>query len=517
MLTYILRRLLMAVLILFAATFLVFVLATYSSDPLQQFRESTDPAAKALMQARIEQLNLDVPLIPRYFMWLSGALGCLIPFAGKCDLGTTFQGQEVTEVLLSSMVQTLMLITAATILAIVIGVALGVVAALRQYTVLDYGITFLAFLFFSLPSFWIAVLLKEFGAIDFNNFLRDPVVSVGSAVLIGVVSGLFWFIASYGKMKTRVLLGLFGFVLTAGILLLFSATGWFLQPSLGIPFIGVLGVITALIFTFLMAGLRDRSAMYSGLSAVVIGLIIYFPIQGLLDQATWLMMLILLILCLAVGAVNGAVVGRLTRTYDLGQSIKVSLWTSFIVGGLVLLDRFMQTWPAYINNSRISGRPIATSNSQTPGLSGDFWLMGIDRFTHLILPTIALTLVALASYSRYSRASMLEIMSQDYVRTARAKGVSERSVVVKHAFRNALIPLTTLVAFDIGALIGGAVITEKVFGFSGMGSLFLSSLGEGDIAPLMGFFLVTGLTAMVFNLIADLAYSVLDPRVRVKA
>ena len=112
---------------------------------------------------------------------------------------------------------------------------------------------------------------------------------------------------------------------------------------------------------------------------------------------------------------------------------------------------------------------------------------------------------------------MLEIMSQDYIRTARAKGVSERSVVVKHAFRNALIPLATLVAFDIGGIIGGAVITEKVFGFSGMGNLFNDSLGQLDIYPIMGFFLITGITAMVFNLVADLLYSVLDPRVRVKA
>src|SRR3712207_3774449 len=99
-------------------------------------------------------------------------------------------------------------------------------------------------------------------------------------------------------------------------------------------------------------------------------------------------------------------------------------------------------------------------------MSGDFWMTGLDLFTHLLLPTIALTLLALASYSRYSRASMLEIMNQDYVRTARAKGVSERSVVTRHAFRNALIPLATLVAYDIGALIGGAIITEQVFAFT---------------------------------------------------
>jgi peptide/nickel transport system permease protein len=137
--------------------------------------------------------------------------------------------------------------------------------------------------------------------------------------------------------------------------------------------------------------------------------------------------------------------------------------------------------------------------------------------THLILPTISIILISLASYTRYSRASMLEVMGQDYVRTARAKGLSERVVVTRHAFRNALIPLATIVAFDIGGMIGGAVITENVFSFQGMGQLFLTGIKNIDPNPVMGVAIVTGITAVVFNLLADLAYSALDPRVRVKA
>jgi peptide/nickel transport system permease protein len=106
-------------------------------------------------------------------------------------------------------------------------------------------------------------------------------------------------------------------------------------------------------------------------------------------------------------------------------------------------------------------------------------------------------------------------MNQDYVRTARAKGLPERTVVMRHAFRNALIPITTLVAFEIGALIGGAAITETVFGWSGMGSLFIGSVVDVDLNPLMGVFIITSIVALVFNLIADLAYSALDPRIRV--
>ncbi len=125
-----------------------------------------------------------------------------------------------------------------------------------------------------------------------------------------------------------------------------------------------------------------------------------------------------------------------------------------------------------------------------------------------------LTLISIASYTRYTRSSMLEVMNQDYIRTARSKGLSERVVIVKHGFRNALIPITTIVAFDFAGLIGGAVITEKVFGWKGMGDMFQTGLHNVDPAPVMAFFLVTGTAAVVMNLVADLAYAALDPRIR---
>jgi peptide/nickel transport system permease protein len=141
--------------------------------------------------------------------------------------------------------------------------------------------------------------------------------------------------------------------------------------------------------------------------------------------------------------------------------------------------------------------------------------MGVDKFTHLLLPTLALLLIGFAGYTRYSRASLLETLNQDYIRTARAKGLSERTVVVRHAFRNTMIPLTTLVAFDFAGVIGGAVITERVFSWSGMGSLFIEGLHRVDVNTVMGFFLITGTVAILFNLLADVVYSLLDPRIRV--
>jgi peptide/nickel transport system permease protein len=162
----------------------------------------------------------------------------------------------------------------------------------------------------------------------------------------------------------------------------------------------------------------------------------------------------------------------------------------------------------------VNGRIMATFGAETPNFAGDYWQNLLDQITHLVLPTLAIMLISFATYSRYSRATMLETMNQDYVRTARSKGLTERTVVMRHAFRNALIPLTTLAAFDFGNILGGAVITETVFARRGMGTMFVTGLGQTDPNPVMGFFIVTAVSIVVFNMLADIAYAYLDPRIR---
>lgn len=138
----------------------------------------------------------------------------------------------------------------------------------------------------------------------------------------------------------------------------------------------------------------------------------------------------------------------------------------------------------------------------------------LDRIQHLALPVIVLAVASIAQYSRYMRAAMLDVINSDYVRTARAKGLSERRVVMKHAFRNALIPLATVVALNFGGVIGGAVVTETVFSLDGMGLYFISNLIEGDPYPIMAWLMVTAVMIVFFNLVADVLYGYLDPRVR---
>ena len=155
--------------------------------------------------------------------------------------------------------------------------------------------------------------------------------------------------------------------------------------------------------------------------------------------------------------------------------------------------------------------PIANLSSVDPGTGIHFW---IDRAHHLVLPVFVLMVAGIAGYSRYMRAAMLEVINSDYVRTARAKGLNERKVMMKHALRNALIPLVTLVALDFGTLLGGAIVTETVFSLDGMGLYFVNGLFSNDPYPVMAFLMVTAVMIIIFNLIADIAYGLLDPRVR---
>jgi peptide/nickel transport system permease protein len=139
-----------------------------------------------------------------------------------------------------------------------------------------------------------------------------------------------------------------------------------------------------------------------------------------------------------------------------------------------------------------------------------------DRIQHLVLPWLTLMVVNIAAYTRFLRSSMLEVINSDYVRTARAKGIMERRVVLKHAFRNALIPLTTLVALNFGALIGGAVVTETIFALDGMGLYFITALGAGDPYPIMAWLMITATMIVLANLAADVLLGYLDPRIRLQ-
>ena len=139
---------------------------------------------------------------------------------------------------------------------------------------------------------------------------------------------------------------------------------------------------------------------------------------------------------------------------------------------------------------------------------------GLDITIHAILPTLVLSLLYMAGWSRFMRSSMLEVLRQDYVRTARAKGLIERLVIIKHAMRNALIPLITIVVFQIPGIFGGATITETVFNWPGMGFLYVFALGASDYPVAMAFLFISSVLVVIASLLGDILYTVVDPRIR---
>ncbi|SDQ35030.1 peptide/nickel transport system permease protein [Curtobacterium sp. UNCCL20] len=507
MVSFIARRILVSVLILIAASFIMYNLAAIAGNPLQDLQSSNSPNRDQLIAARTAAQHLDIIPPLRWGLWITGVGKCVI---GQCDLGTTFSNQPVAELLPQAVGSTIQLVTFSFILAIVFGIGLGVVTALRVYSGFDYSITLVSFFLYSLPSFLMAVLLKSFIALDYNNFLVDPKIPPLTLVLIAVIVGLVIQLIVGGILKRRLVVGAISAVVTAGMLLLMQATGWFTDPSLGPVFVILFSAGIGLAMVTLLAGTKNRRAWLVAGINVLVAIICYFALQGLLNVSSGATIFILAVVTVLVGLASGFFVGG----HDRGLMMRIGALTAFLSAGVILLDRFMRSWIDYTQN--YVSRPIATVGSQTPGLTGDFWITGIDSYTHLLLPTISLLLISFASYTRYSRSGMLEVLDQDYVRTARAKGLPERTVIVRHALRNMLIPIATLVATDVGALLGGAIITERVFAISGMGSLFNSGLSITDVNPVMGYFLVIAITAIAFNFLADLAYSALDPRVRVR-
>jgi peptide/nickel transport system permease protein len=138
----------------------------------------------------------------------------------------------------------------------------------------------------------------------------------------------------------------------------------------------------------------------------------------------------------------------------------------------------------------------------------------VDRIWHLILPVTMLAVFQLAQHVRYMRAGMLDVLRQDYVRTARAKGLTERMVILRHAFKNAAIPVVTIIALEMPGLFNGALFTETIFSWPGMGRLFFLHAERGDYPVLMGILMLSAALIIFFNLVADITYAFLDPRIR---
>ena len=165
-------------------------------------------------------------------------------------------------------------------------------------------------------------------------------------------------------------------------------------------------------------------------------------------------------------------------------------------------------------NDTVGSQVLFTIGDSSVYVDGGAWAHVTDVLGHMILPTISLALLSFAAWSRFQRASMLEVLGSDYIRLARAKGLRRGPVLTRHALRTALIPLVTVTALDLGAIISGAIVTENVYQWRGAGSFLLESIQHDDAYAVVGWLLIAATFIILFNLAADLLYAVLDPRIR---
>jgi len=215
-------------------------------------------------------------------------------------------------------------------------------------------------------------------------------------------------------------------------------------------------------------------------------------------------MLIILSLAVPIGVLSA------TRQYSAFDKVT----TIFVFLGFATPDFWLALLLMILFGVQLGWLPISGLRS----LNWEyltFWRQQLDFLSHLALPILVATFGGLAGFSRYMRQSMLEVVRQDYIQTARAKGLAERVVVGKHALRNAMLPIVTILGLSLPGLIGGSVIVEWIFAIPGMGQLMVQAAFERDYPVLMGNLVIVSTLTLFANLAADLAYSLVDPRIRV--
>ena len=214
----------------------------------------------------------------------------------------------------------------------------------------------------------------------------------------------------------------------------------------------------------------------------------------------------------------GVVVGVISavRQYKPVDHISTGLAYLFFSTPVFVLGLLLKDFLAVDLNKAAGHTVLFTVGESSPGITGAGNVF-VNEVQHAILPVLTLTLITYATWSRFQRAAMLDVLNSDYIRLARAKGLSPRRVLFVHALRNALVPVVTVVAIDFAALVGGAVVTEIVFSWYGMGQYLLNALTGAespDVYAVQGWLMVAGTAVILFNILADLLYALLDPRVR---
>lgn len=228
----------------------------------------------------------------------------------------------------------------------------------------------------------------------------------------------------------------------------------------------------------------------------------------LLSRLPWTLVLMILtqIITMVIGIPMGVVAG-----YKKGTIID-QLINAFTVLGISIFIPWLGITLLYFFGYKIPLFPIG--GAYTPQIAG--FALFKDIVLHLTLPVLTLTLIYLANYVLYMRASMVDVLGEDYIRTARSKGMKESRVVWRHGARNALIPTVTMAGLMLGMMVGGAVLTETVYSYPGIGRMIFEAVGQQDYPILQGAFLILAFSVIVMNILTDLIYAMLDPRIKLE-
>ncbi|MGR6916007.1 ABC transporter permease [[Actinomadura] parvosata] len=223
----------------------------------------------------------------------------------------------------------------------------------------------------------------------------------------------------------------------------------------------------------------------------------------------------LVILGLVCGSLLGVLVGALAAVRQYGWFDRLSTGLSFLVLAVpvVVLANMLILAGAWANQHVFGRQVLLVSGEYSAGVEG-LGRQVVDRLQHLVLPTISLSVGLIAVFSRYQRNMMLDVLGADFVRTARAKGLSRRRALTRHALRTAMIPVVTYFAFTFGALLTGATFTEKIFGWHGLGEQLINSIFSNDVNTVAAISLLAAVSVLCAALAADLLHAALDPRVR---
>ncbi|MCX5042259.1 ABC transporter permease [Aldersonia sp. NBC_00410] len=224
----------------------------------------------------------------------------------------------------------------------------------------------------------------------------------------------------------------------------------------------------------------------------------------------------LLVLGSVIGAVLGVLIGAAgaIRQYKFSDYFTTAVSLLLLSTPVFLVATLLKYGALEINSATGQQIFLYTGETSATAVEG-LWAQLVDRGKHLVLPTLTLALGAMAGYSRYQRNAMLDVLGADFIRTARAKGLTRRRAMLKHGLRTALIPMATLFAYGFGALVTGATFVEKIFGWHGMGEWLITGIDTQDTNIVVACTSFIGLVVLLSGLLADVAYAALDPRVRV--